>query len=157
MFKKWQKLIYEFHKRGGHLSYAVDDPFIWNTTGIGNVRELQLMKESGLHALEVIRSATRNSAITLRQPKLGLVQTGFVADLAIIDGNPLDNFHYMYAFGGIDFSDGVIKNKGGVRWTVKSGILFDNKMLIKEVLEEVKESKKNWINPVKKLYKPAFR
>ena len=96
MFKKWQKLIYEFHKRGGHLAYAVDDPYIWNTAGIGNIRELQLMKESGLHALEVIRSATRNSAITLRQPQLGLVQTGFIADLAIINGNPLDNFHYLF-------------------------------------------------------------
>ena len=157
MFKKWQKLIYEFHKRGGHLAYAVDDPYIWNTTGIGNVRELQLMKESGLHALEVIRSATRNSAITLRQPQLGLVQTGFIADLAIIDGNPLDNFHFLYAFGGIDFSEGAIKNKGGVRWTIKSGILFDNKQLVQEVLEEVKKSKENWVNPIKKLFEPASK
>ena len=115
------------------------------------------MKESGLHALEVIRSATRNSAITLRQPQLGLVQTGFIADLAIIDGNPLDNFHFLYAFGGIDFSEGAIKNKGGVRWTIKSGILFDNKQLVQEVLEEVKKSKENWVNPIKKLFEPASK
>ena len=44
-FRKWQKLIYEFNKRGGHLSYAVDDPYIWNTSVIGNVRELREFKE----------------------------------------------------------------------------------------------------------------
>ena len=155
MFQKWQKLIYEFHKRGGHLSYAVDDPYIWNTSGIGNVRELQLMQEAGLHPLEVIRSATRNSAITLRKPELGLIQTGFIADLAIIDGNPLKNLHYLYAFGGVDFSEDIIKNRGGVRWTIKSGIVFDNKKLISEVIEEVKKSKENWINPIDELFLPV--
>ena len=153
-FRKWQKLIYEFNKRGGHLSYAVDDPYIWNTSGIGNVRELQLMHEAGLHPLEVIRSATRNSAITLRKPELGLIQTGFIADLAIVDGNPLDNLHNLYAFGGMDFSNGKINYKGGVKWTIKGGVVFDNKKLIEDVLKIVKESKENWIDPVPSLFMP---
>ena len=51
------------------------------------------MEEAGLHPLEIIRSATYNSAKTLRQPELGLIKTGFIADLAIVDGNPLEYFH----------------------------------------------------------------
>ena len=153
-FRKWQRLIYEFNKRGGHLSYAVDDPYIWNTSGIANVRELQLMHEAGLHPLEVIRSATRNSAITLRKPELGLIQTGFIADLAIIDGNPLENFHFLYAFGGMDFRDNEITRRGGVRWTIKGGVVFDNQKLIEEVITVVKKSKENWVNPVPKLFMP---
>ena len=155
-FKKWQRLIYEFNRRGGHLSYAVDDPYLWNTSGIANVRELQLMHEAGLDPLEVIRSATRNSALTLKQPKLGLIQTGYIADLAIVNGNPLDNLRYLYTFGAMDMVDGEIVRRGGVRWTIKDGVVFDNALLMQEVVETVAESKRGWVNPVDKLFQPMF-
>lgn len=157
MYVKWQRLIREFHQRGGHLSYAVDDPYLWNTTGIANIRELQLMHESGLDPLEVIRSATRNSALTLRQPHLGLVQPGFAADLAIVDGNPLENLRFMYAFGALDMVDGNIVRRGGVRWTIKDGIVFDNAVLIDRVVTMVAESKRGWTNPVPALFTPRIR
>lgn len=157
-FKKWQRLIYEFHQRGGHLSYAVDDPYIWNTTGIANIRELQLMHEAGLSALEVIRAATRNSALTLRRPDLGLIQTGYTADLIIIDGNPLENLRYLYTFGALDMDDeGRMMRRGGVRWTIKEGVVFDNAQLIDEVVRMVAESKEGWQNPVEALYAPRFK
>jgi len=156
-FKKWERLIYEFHERGGNLAYAVDDPYLWNTTGIGNVRELQLMHEAGLDPLEVIRAATRSSAMALRRPDLGLVQVGFTADLAIVDGNPLDNLRYMYAFGALDMTDdGEIVRRGGVRWTVKEGVVFDNAVLMSEVERMVAESKEGWTDPVAELFKARF-
>jgi hypothetical protein len=156
-FRKWQKLIYEFNERGGHLSYAVDDPYLWNTSGLGNVRELQLMQEAGLDALEVIRSATYNSAQTLRRPDLGLIQTGYTADLAIVDGNPLENLRFLYAFGAMDITtDGEIERRGGVRWTVKGGVVFDNAVLIDEVLRMVAASKEGWTDPVPELFRPRF-
>ena len=112
------------------------------------------MHEAGLHPLEVIRSATRNSAITLRKPELGLIQTGFIADLAIVDGNPLDNLHSLYAFGGMDYSNGKITYRGGVKWTIKGGVVYDNKKLIEEVLRVVRESKENWTDTVPLLFNP---
>ncbi len=156
-FKKWQRLIYEFHERGGNLAYAVDDPYLWNTTGLGNVRELQLMHEAGLDPLEVIRAATRSSALALRRPDLGLIQVGFTADLAIVDGNPLDNLRYMYAFGALDMTDdGEIVRRGGVRWTIKEGVVFDNAVLMSEVERMVAESKEGWTDPVAELFKARF-
>lgn len=155
-FRKWQRLIYEFHQRGGHLAYAVDDPYLWNTSGIANVRELQLMHEAGLDALEVIRSATRNSALTLRRPDLGLIQTGYTADLAIVDGNPLENLRYLYAFGALDRVNGEITRRGGVRWTVKDGVVFDNAVLMREVVRMVADSKEGWTSPVPSLFEPMF-
>jgi hypothetical protein len=155
--RKWQRLIFEFNQRGGHLSYAVDDPYLWNTTGIANVRELQLMQESGLDALEVIRSATHNSAITLRQEKLGYIQTGYIADLAIVAGNPLENLRFLYAFGALDMdANGNIGRKGGVRWTIKDGVVFDNAVLLDQVVHMVAESKQGWQNPVPRLFSPIF-
>lgn len=156
MYRKWGKLVYEFNRRGGHLGYASDDPYLWNTSGIGNIRELQLIHETGLNPLEVIRSATYNSAITLRRPDLGLVQTGFTADLLIVDGNPLHNLRFLYAFGAMDSADGKIVRRGGIRWTIKDGVVFDNKRLIDEVVDIVRESKENWTNPVPPQFSPIF-
>lgn len=157
LYKKWQKLVFEFNKRGGHLSYASDDPYLWNTSGIANIRELQLIHEAGLNPLEVIRSATYNSAKTLRRPDLGLVQTGFTADLLIVNGNPLHNLRFLYAFGALDSAEGKIERKGGIRWTIKDGVVFDNAILIDEVIDMVAESKKDWENPVPPVFEPMFR
>ena len=157
-FRKWQRLIYEFHRRGGHLSFAADDPYIWSTSGIANVRELQLMHEAGLEPLEVIRAATRSSALTLGRPDLGLVQTGYTADLVIVDGNPLENLRFLYAFGALDMDeDGSIAPRGGIRWTIKEGVVHDNAALMAEVLDMVAESKRGWSDPVAPLFEPRHR
>lgn len=157
-FRKWQRLIREFHDRGGHLSFAADDPYIWSTSGIANVRELQLMHEAGLDPLEVIRAATRNSALTLGRNDLGLVQTGYTADLVVVDGNPLENLRFLYAFGALDMDpDGRIAPAGGIRWTIKDGVVFDNAVLVQQVLEMVEESKEGWTDPVAPLFAPVHR
>ena len=156
LYRKWQRLVYEFSKRGGNLGYAADDPFLWNTSGIANVRELQLIHEAGLNPLEVIRSATYNSAITLRRPDLGLIQTGYTADLLIVDGNPLHNLRFLYAFGALDSAEGDIVRRGGIRWTIKDGVVFDNRILIEDALQMVAESKRGWKNPVPQLFAPIF-
>lgn len=117
-FRKWQRLIHEFHDRGGHLSYAVDDPYLWNTTGIANVRELQLVHEAGL--------------------------------------DPLENLRYLYAFGALDMTaEGRIVRRGGVRWTVKGGQVFDNELLVERVVEMVREAKEGWTSPVDSLFTPV--
>ena len=152
LYRKWQDLILEFHRKGGLLGYAVDDPFTWNTSGIANVRELQLMREAGLHPLEVLRAATRTSALILRKPELGLVQTGFKADLAIVEENPLENLRFLHTFGALKMENGEIVRRGGTRWTIKNGVVFDNDTLMREVVEMVAESKKNWTNPVRRLF-----
>lgn len=155
-YRKWQRLIREFHDRGGHLSYAADDPYLWSTSGIANVRELQLMQEAGLSALEVIRAATRSSALTLRRPDLGLIQTGYTADLIVVEANPLENLRFLYAFGALDMKDGKIARDGGIRWTVKGGVVFDNKALVERVVDMVAEAKRGWENPVPPLFTPVL-
>lgn len=156
-FSKWQKLIREFHTRGGNLSYGVDDPYLWNTSGFGNVRELELMQEAGLHPLEAIRAATRSSALTLKRPDLGLIQIGYKADLAIVAGNPLKNLRFLYPFGALAREDGEILRRGGVRWTIKDGVVFDNAVLIDEVLTMVAESKENWTSPIPETFAPVHK
>jgi hypothetical protein len=143
-FDLWGKLIYQFSKRGGRVAYGTDDNFIWATPGFSNVRELQLLRESGLHSLEVLKAATENSAKTLRQPRLGLVRPGFLADLLIVDGNPAYNLRFIYAFGALtlDPARQMVRTKGVVH-TIKDGIVIENAKLMEEVARMVAESKKS--------------
>ncbi|MEZ4416411.1 MAG: amidohydrolase family protein [Gemmatimonadota bacterium] len=157
-FRKWSDLIRAFNDRGGRLAYGVDDPYLWNTTGLGNVRELELMQQAGLEPLEVIRAATYTAARTLKRPDLGFVQTGYTADLIVVDGNPLENLRTLYAFGALTLdADGTPVRRGGVRWTIKDGVVFDNAVLIDEVLRMVAESKQGWTAPQDGWYAPLQR
>lgn len=142
-FQLWGELIAEFNRRGGRVAYGSDDNFQWATAGFSNVRELQLMRESGMHPLEIIRSATYNSALTLGQPRLGLVHPGYLADLIIVDGNPAENFRYLYSFGAIRLGeDGATYRTRGVVHTIKDGVVIDNARLMEEVARMVAESKR---------------
>jgi hypothetical protein len=143
-FRLWGDLIAEFNKRGGRVAYGTDDNYIWATPGFSAIRELQLLRETGMHSLEVIKAATRNSAETLREPKLGLVRPGYLADLAIVDGNPAYNLKFMYSFGDLtlDKDRRMIRTRGIVH-TIKDGIVIENARLMDEVEKMVAKSKTN--------------
>ena len=141
-FDLWGDLIYEFNKRGGRVAYGTDDNYIWATPGFSNVRELQLLRESGMHNLEVLKAATYNSAKTLRQPKLGLVRPGYLADLMIVDGNPAYNLRFLYSFGALTRNkDGEMYRTNGIVHTIKDGIVINNARLMEEVAKMVRKSK----------------
>ncbi|MGH7477142.1 MAG: amidohydrolase family protein [Longimicrobiales bacterium] len=143
-FDLWGDLIYEFNKRGGRVAYGTDDNYIWATPGFSNVRELQLLRESGMHNLEVLKAATLNSAETLRQPRLGLVQPGYLADLVIVDGNPAYNLRFLYATGALTrAADGQMVRTRGIVHTIKDGVVTENANLMREVERMVAESKRD--------------
>jgi hypothetical protein len=141
-FRLWGDLIAEFNKRGGRVAYGTDDNYIWATPGFSAIRELQLLRETGMHSLEVLKAATRNSAETLREPRLGLVRPGYLADLVIVDGNPAYNLKFLYAFGDltIDKDRKMFRTKGIVH-TIKDGIVIENARLMDEVERMVTKSK----------------
>lgn len=144
MYDLWGDLIFEFNKRGGTVAYGTDDNYQWSTGGFGNIRELQLVLESGMHPLEVLQSATYNSAKTLLEPKLGLVQEGYIADLILVDGSPAHDFKYLYPFGAIRMDENrkMYRTKGIVH-TIKDGVVTNNAAIMEEVARIVADSKKD--------------
>ena len=144
MYDLWGDLIYEFNKRGGRVAYGTDDNYQWSTGGFGNIHELQLVLESGMHPLEVLRSATYNSAQTILEPKLGLVHEGYVADLLLVDGSPAENFRYLYPFGAIRMNEArEMYRTRGIVHTIKDGIVINNDAVMEEVARIVAESKQD--------------
>ncbi len=142
-FQLWGELIFQFNKLGGRVAYGTDDNYIWATPGFSNIRELQLLRETGMHTLEVLKAATHNSAETLRQSRLGLVHPGYLADLVIVDGNPNYNLRFLYSFGALTLEkDGAMRRTKGIVYTIKDGIVIDDAKLLNEVARMVAESKK---------------
>jgi imidazolonepropionase-like amidohydrolase len=147
-YQVWFKLLNDYKKMGGRVATGSDSGFIYQTYGFGYVLELEMLQEAGFHPLEVLQSATMNGALTLHEPKkkaleFGVVRSGMLADLVIVDQNPLENFKVLYGTGAVKLNDrsGQAERVGGVKYTIKDGIVYDAKKLLSDVAAMVDRQK----------------
>ncbi len=143
-YRLWMAFINEYKNRGGRVTTGSDSGFIFQLYGFAYVRELELLREAGFHPLEVIRSATLNGAEALGvSDKIGTIEVGKLADFVIIDENPLKNLKVLYGTGAVRLKeDNDVVRVGGVRYTIKDGIIYDAKKLLADVKRMVDEAKK---------------
>ena len=137
----WMRAVREYARRGGTVTVGSDAGFIYHLYGFGTIREMELHQEAGFHPIDVVRHATSNGAKLLGLTETGVVRPGFEADLAIVDGNPLHNLKTLYGTGVLVEQDGRLTRRGGVKFTVKDGIVFDAEALRAEVREMVRRAK----------------
>ena len=130
------------------MTVSDDASFIYNLYGIGVIEEMELLQEAGFHPLEVIRGATLHAAEAIFEPKgkpieFGIVRPGLLADLIIIEENPIENLKVLYGTGFPRLNDetGKVERVGGVKYTIKDGIVYDAKQLLRDVEEMVKKQK----------------
>lgn len=144
-YRLWMTFINEYKNRGGRVTAGSDSGFIFQLYGFAYIRELELLREAGFHPLEVIRAATLNGAEALRMDdKIGSIQPGKLADFVIVNENPLQNLKVLYGTGAIKLTEeNEVIRTGGVSYTIKDGIIYDAKALLKEVKNMVDEAKKN--------------
>jgi imidazolonepropionase-like amidohydrolase len=143
-FRKWMQFVNEYKNRGGRVTVGDDAGFIYKLYGFAYIRELELLQEAGFHPLEVIRSATLNGAQLLgREDDLGTIRKGKLADLVILEENPVQNLKVLYGTGAIRFSDekGAMERVGGVRYTIKDGVIYDARELLADVRSMVAAEK----------------
>jgi imidazolonepropionase-like amidohydrolase len=143
-YKLWMTFVNEYKNRGGRVTTGSDSGFIYQLYGFAFVRELELLREAGFHPLEIIRSATLNGAEALGvENKIGSIEVGKFADIIIIEENPLENLKVLYGTGAIKLNqNNEVVRVGGVKYTIKDGIIYDSKLLLKKVKEMVDISKK---------------
>lgn len=139
----WMTFVNEYKNRGGRVTTGSDSGFIFQLYGFAYIRELELLREAGFHPLEVIRSATLYGAQALGKDKeIGSVEVGKLADFVIVEENPLQNLQVLYGTGAIRLTeDNKVIRAGGVKYTVKDGIVFDAKKLLADVRKIVAAEK----------------
>ena len=138
-FQLWMTFINEYKNRGGRVTTGSDSGFIYQLYGFAYVRELELLREAGFHPLEVIRAATLNGAEALGwDDKIGSVQIGKLADFVIVEENPLQNLKVLYGTGAIKLTEAnEVVRVGGVKYTIKDGVIYDAKRLLSDVKKMV--------------------
>ena len=111
------KLILALHRSGAGLLLGSDSPQIFNVPGFAIHRELEFLVKAGLTPYEALRTGTVNAARYFdTEDRLGTVQTGKLADLVLLDENPLED----------------IANSRRIH-----GVMLDGRWLSKVEIEEV--------------------
>ncbi len=139
-FQRWMKLTNDYKNMGGRVTVGSDPGYIYQSWGFPYIAELEMLQEAGFSPLEVIQSATINGAREIFDPKgqeppFGIVREGKLADLVIVPGNPLANLKLLYGTGHmrLDPETQKVERVGGVRWTIKDGIVYDAPALLASV------------------------
>ena len=78
-----------------------------------NLRELELMVESGATPMDAIVMSTKNAAECMEIENLGLVKEGYIADFILTESNPLENI-------------GILKNNDEIKVVAKDGKVLKN-------------------------------
>jgi imidazolonepropionase-like amidohydrolase len=147
-YRLWMAFLNEYKNRGGRVTTGSDSGYIYKLYGFDYIRELELLQEAGFHPLEVVRAATMHGAEALaaptgKRPEFGMVRAGMLADLVLVEENPLANFKVLYGTGAIRVNDenGKVERAGGVKYVIKDGIVYDAKQLLADVERLVVEKK----------------
>lgn len=147
-FQVWMQFLNDYKNRGGKVTVGSDAGFIYQTYGFGTIIELEMLQEAGFHPLEVIRAATMHGAMEISKPKgtpieYGVIRPGLRADMLIVEENPLENLKVLYGTGAVKLNDetGDVERAGGVKYTIKDGIIYDARKLLKDVELMVTEQK----------------
>jgi imidazolonepropionase-like amidohydrolase len=138
-FSLWMQFLDDYKNNGGRVTLGSDSGYIWKLYGFAYIREMELLQEAGFHPLEVLRSATIQGAEVLgMDDRIGSIRPGKLADLVVTQYNPLENFKVLYGTGHfrLDANDDPVR-VGGVRYTIKDGIIYDARELLSDVREIV--------------------
>lgn len=118
-FHKEQRFVGMCNEAGVRIIAGTDGPGVGRLTpGFGLHPELELLVASGLSPLQALRAATITAAEALgKEDSLGTIEPGKLADLAILDADPL----------------AVIGNVGKVRLVVQGGRTYASPALLEQV------------------------
>ncbi|MCC5854580.1 MAG: amidohydrolase family protein [Idiomarina sp.] len=142
-YRIWMSFLNDFKNHGGRVTAGSDSGYIYKIYGFGYIQELELLREAGFNALEVIRAATLSGAEALGlEEDIGSVIPGKKADLVIVRENPLRNFKVLYGTGHYQLDDNNEPMRTqGIRYTVKDGVIYDVAELLSDVRAIVRDAK----------------
>jgi Tol biopolymer transport system component len=123
-FPKLAAQMAKLERAGGLVGVGSHGEF----QGLGYHWELWMLASGGMTPMEVLRCATVNGAKIVGRPQdLGSIEPGKLADMVILDKNPLEDIH----------------NTDTIHWVMKNGELFEGDTL-NQVWPEEKKLEPLW-------------
>lgn len=99
LLEKGMENVFRFVQAGGKIGLGndfIEEELPWYRSGMPKM-ELQLLKEAGLTNMQIIAAATKHAAeICSINHEVGTVERGKIADLIIVEGNPLEDLDCIY-------------------------------------------------------------
>lgn len=87
-----QKVTGEMYRQGVHLLVGTDTPNPYTVPGFSLHEELEWLVQAGMSPAAVLKAATLDAArFAGKEKQNGTVETGKLADLLLLDANPLEN------------------------------------------------------------------
>ncbi|WP_313890967.1 amidohydrolase family protein [Psychrobacillus sp.] len=106
---------------GGMVVAGTDTPAgIFTLPGMALHRELELFVQAGFKEIDAIRAATIVAAEALKCPELGVIKEGAIADIVILNKNPLED----------------IRNTKEIDFLIKGGTAYTQDELLEQVPSE---------------------
>ena len=97
--------------------------------GIGAHWEIWMMKQGGMSAMQALKTATINPAISLGlDESLGSIRVGKLADIIVLDKNPLEDIYHTET----------------IRWVMANGRLYDAETMNEQGLRATKRGPFYW-------------
>ena len=127
VFEKYKQVVAALLKAQVGIIAGTDTLKSYFVPGFSLQDELELLAQAGLTPLQVLQAATVNPARQFRINDLGTVEQGQIADLVVLDGNPLQE----------------IRNTREIFAVVAGGRLVD-KQALNQLARETKASVANW-------------
>lgn len=105
------EFLARFHEAGGVVIAGSDNRYV---PGFALHEELRLLSEAGLGSMGALRSATADAAAAMRREDIGLVRRGYLADLVLLDADPIAD----------------IRGTGSIRFVFKGGMRYEPARLL---------------------------
>ncbi len=97
-----QAIMRALHQAGVGFLLGSDAPQVMNVPGFSIQHEMQSMVDAGIPPRDVLLAGTRNPAIFFGHTgKFGEITSGAIADLILIEGNPLEDIANMAKISGV--------------------------------------------------------
>jgi imidazolonepropionase-like amidohydrolase len=84
--------VLALYRAGARMLVGTDSAILGNIAGASIHDEMRMLFESGVPAADILLGATsRSAAFFFERPEFGTIEPGKIADLLLVEGNPLDD------------------------------------------------------------------
>ncbi|MGZ8558304.1 MAG: amidohydrolase family protein [Chitinophagaceae bacterium] len=96
-----RKLIDACNKNGVGLLLGSDAPQVFDVPGFSVHQELQYLVDAGLSPYDALKTGTVNVGKFLKREDMGIIKTGAVSDLLLLNRNPLNDINQSKNIEGV--------------------------------------------------------